>query len=154
MVDQITREAAHANVGGPLYAEALGVQLSVRLLRDYASCITRQQNIPGCLSPAQQACLEDYIDAHLRDRITLEAMAGLLDMGVWTFSLQVRKSLGCTAYALVMRRRVERARVLLVRSRMPLKQIAATCGFSDQARMTRQFQVQHGTTPSQYRQMA
>lgn len=152
LVDEIAREARNRNAGGPLYVEALGVQLAVQLLRGYASCVCRERTPPGCLSKVQRARLEEYIDAHLQDSITLDDMAALLGMGVWTFGRRVRQTLGCTAHALVMRRRVERAASLLRESGLALKQVAAACGFSDQAHLSRRIKAELGATPGAYRE--
>lgn len=151
IVDEITREAAQRSVGGPLYVEALGVQLAVHLLRGYASCVCREPGKSPRLSRRQCARLEEYIEAHLQDAITLDDMAAALGMGVWTFGRRVRQTLGCTAHALVMRRRVERTEALLRGSDLALKQIASRCGFSDQAHMTRSFRAHVGVPPGAYR---
>ncbi|MFK8081857.1 MAG: helix-turn-helix transcriptional regulator [Granulosicoccus sp.] len=150
IVDDITCEAAQQTSGGAIYAEALGVQLAVHLLRHYASCICPESVREGCLSRSQCALLHEYIDSHLQEKITLQELAALFDMGVWTFGRYVQKSLGCTVQSLLMLRRIERAKELLGGD-SALKQIAATCGFSDQSHMTRSFRKHLGVTPLVYR---
>lgn len=58
----------------------------------------------------------------------------------------VRRSTGLTPHALVIQRRVGRARDLLLRG-MPAAQVAAEAGFSDQAHMIRLFRRHYGVTP-------
>lgn len=48
-------------------------------------------------------------------------------------------------------RRVERVQLLLQRTREPLRDIAAQCGFFDQSHMTRVFSQRVGGTPGIYR---
>jgi AraC family transcriptional regulator len=50
-----------------------------------------------------------------------------------------------------MRRRIEHAKRQLARRDIPLKVVAADCGFSDQSHMTRLFRRLLGTTPAEYR---
>ena len=83
----------------------------------------------------------------MQDSITLAELAEVLNLGVWTFGRQVQRTLGCTAQALVMQHRIERATALLTADKLPLKQVAAVCGFSDQAHMTRSFRTHTGITP-------
>ncbi|SMF59216.1 transcriptional regulator, AraC family [Tistlia consotensis] len=151
VADEVTREAMEPNVGGPLYVEALALQLAVHLLRGYASCVFKAPSGPAGLSRGEVARLEEFIDAHLGDAVALDDLARLLGMGVWTLNRHVRRTLGCSAYALVVERRMARAQRLLRGSDLALKEIAAACGFSDQAHMTRAFRAKLGVTPGQFR---
>lgn len=151
IAEGITREARSEGPGGALYAEALSLQLAVHLLRGYASCIGREQAASGVLSPRELGRLEAYVDANLHANVTLEDMAGALGLGVWTFVRHLRRSLGCSAYAYVVARRVARAQRLLQEGDMALKEIAAACGFSDQPHLTRTFRAKLGVTPGRYR---
>lgn len=147
IVDTMTLEASAGHQGNALYAEALGVQLAVHLLRRYASYSEREKPLTGQLSLLQLARLREYIDAHLQDRITLNELAGVLNLGVWTFGRQLQRTLNCTAQTLVMKHRIEKATGLLQANQLALKQIAALCGFADQAHMTRSFRTHTGQTP-------
>jgi len=148
---EVTREAAQHGIGGALYAEALSVQLAVHLLRSYATCCFKAPRDACRLSDREMALLEEYVDAHLHETITLEQMAHSLGMGVWTLNRHLRRTLGGSAYAFVVERRVRRASQLLRAGGLCLKEIAAAAGFSDQAHMTRMFRARLGVTPGQYR---
>ncbi len=149
---EIAREAIQRGVGGPLYVEALAIQLSVQLLRKYATCVYKiSSDLGGRFSERAVALLEDYIEAHLQEGVTLDEMAQVLGMGVWTFNRHLRHTLGCSAYAFVVEKRIRRAQSLLRSGNMALKEIAASCGFSDQAHMTRMFRAKLGVTPGEYR---
>ena len=151
VANEITREAMEQSAGGPLYVQALAVQLAVHLLRKYASCVCEDPAGSAGLSQNELARLEEFIDAHLHDAITLEDMAGLLGMGVWTFNRHLRQTLDRSGYAFVIEKRIDRATQLLRRGNVALKEVAAACGFSDQAHMTRTFRAKLGVTPGQFR---
>lgn len=147
---EVLREVRRGGDGSPLYAEALSIQLAVHLLRNYATCQFRER-APRQLSKAQRRLLDDYINANLEGAITIEDMATVLGMGVWTLNRLLRNTLGCSAHGLITTRRIERARALMSESSLSLKQIAAAAGFSDQAHMTRVFRAYLGTTPGRTR---
>lgn len=151
LVDEATLEAGSRNPGNAMYAEALGIQLAVHLVREYASCVVKEKPLAGQLSRTQMSQLTEYIDANLQDGISLSDLAELLNLGVWTFGRQVQRTLGCTAQALIMSHRIEKAKALLAENSLALKQIASTCGFSDQPHMTRCFRKYLGVTPGTYR---
>ena len=71
-----------------------------------------------------------------------------------SFSRRFRETFGCPPYAYVITRRLERARELIEKSALPLKQIAPACGFNDQAHMTRVFKARLNVTPDQLRRDA
>ncbi len=150
----VQHEAAHHGAGSALYAEALSVQLSVHLLRRYATCSIKAPPAAGRLSARALARLEAYVDAHLHENVTIEAMAKVLGVGVWTLNRQLRQTCDASAYGFVVERRIERCRQLLRSGEMPLKQVAAAAGFADQAHMTRTFRARLGITPGAYRRDA
>ncbi len=153
-VDAITREATQRSLGGALYVEAVATQLAIHLLRNYASVTFRERDDKGRLSPAQCRRLAEHIDERLHERLSLQGLASVAGLGTWTFGRRFRTSFGRPPHAYVIDRRVERARRLLAQGTMPLKAIASTCGFADQAHMTRLFHARLKTTPAAIRQQA
>jgi AraC family transcriptional regulator len=153
-VEAIAREAREAAPGSGLYVEALGTQLAVHLLRNYASVSFREPGVKGRLSPVQERRVAEHIDHHLGESLTLEALAASAGMGVWSFARRFRESFGRAPHAYVVEQRVERARRLLAHSAMPLKEVASVCGFADQAHLTRVFHERLKTTPAVVRNRA
>ena len=104
--------------------------------------------VSGALSPGRLRRLDEYIEAHLQENITIEQLAKVAELGVWTFTKHFKSSTGRSAHAYVMDRRVERARRLLSLGQMAIKEIAFVCDFADQAHMTRVFRTRLGVTPA------
>ena len=150
-VAAIEQEAAQGGLGGALYAEALGTQLVLHLLRNYAAIKFKDVEDQSRLSPMQARRVSEYIESRLGEAIDLKSLAACAGLGQWAFTRRFRETFGCAAYGYVITRRVERARHLLEKSPHAIKEIAAACGFSDQAHMTRVFRMRLGVTPAQYR---
>ncbi|MFZ0098683.1 MAG: AraC family transcriptional regulator [Gemmobacter sp.] len=150
----IAAEALEGGMGGALYVESMARALVVHLLRRYASVHSQDKAIAGALSPRQQRIVIEYIDMHLADALDLKGMAATLGLAPCLFARQFRKSFGMPPYAWVTARRVSRARHLLARSVLPIKAVAAECGFSDQAHLTRVFAASCGETPAAFRRRA
>lgn len=156
IAEEITREASGRYLGGPLYVEALAVQLAVHLLREYASCVWKVPTDPlgpqrAGLTRRQLARLEEFVDAHLHEAIRLEDMAEALGIGVWTLNRRLRHTLGRSGHAFVVDRRLERAKRLLRDGDTAIKEVAACCGFADQSHLGRTFRARLGVTPARYR---
>ena len=150
-VAAITGEARQQALGGGLYVEAAATQLVVHLLRKYARVTFRERTGEGRLSPAQVRRMTDYIESRLHEQLSLETLAAVAGMGVWTFTRHFRKSFGRTPHAYIIERRIDRARRLLVEGSLPIKEVASVCGFADQAHMTRLFRAHLHTTPATLR---
>ena len=95
-----------------------------------------------------QAWVLDNIAAELSIR-TLAARAG---MSVRNFARVFQAEARVTPARFVEAARVDAARRMLEESRLPVKSVAARCGFGTVGRMRRAFQRQLGLSPQDYRQ--
>ncbi|MFI0396936.1 helix-turn-helix domain-containing protein [Paracoccus jiaweipingae] len=145
-------EAQAAGLGGALYVDAVSRGLIVHLLRNYATVRTREADAKGALTVSQQRRIRGYIEEHLSEPLDLARLAGTLSMTPCLFARHFKASFGVPPYAYVMDRRLTQAQALLRRPAVPIKQIAADCGFADQAHLTRLFRREYGVPPAQYRQ--
>ncbi len=153
-MNAIAAEAADVGLGGPLYVESVARQLVIHLLRKYAAVNVRSPDRSGQLTAAQRRSVVEFIEANLDQALDLTAMAAEVNLSAGTFARHFKRSVGVAPYAYVMERRLDRARRLLTETSKPVKEIAATCGFTDQAHLTRLFARRHGTTPSAFRREA
>lgn len=151
-IDTVAAEARSPEFGAGLYIESIGRQLVIHLLRKYASVRVREARGQGELASAQRTRAEDYIEANLGRPLELGEIADELNMSAGTFARQFRRTTGLAPYAYVTERRLEHARRLLEETDLPTKQVAATCGFCDQAHLTRMFSRRYGVTPAAFRQ--
>lgn len=147
----LTQESRRGGFGGRLYVDALKTQACVHVLRHYANVIFREPTSPRGLSRAQCRLLLEYVEEHLDQNISLSELAGVVQLSVFHFMRKFRAEFGSPPHVYVMRRRIEHAKRQLARRDIPLKVVAADCGFSDQSHMTRVFRRALATTPAEYR---
>lgn len=147
----IAAEAEQQGMGGGLYVEAIATQMSVHLLRKYSSISYRQSAHVGGLSDQQVRRVADYIEEHLDTPLSLDQLALVAGVSTWHFLRQFRMRFNRAPHAYVIERRIDRAKRLLLRGALPIKEISAACGFSDQAHMTRLFRRHLGVTPAAVR---
>lgn len=152
-VHAIALEAQNPTHGSDLYIEAVGRQLVIHLLRNYADIRLRPETGHGHLSLAHRNRAMDFIEENLHRHLELGEIAAELNMSVSTFSRHFSQTTGQPPYAYVTERRLERARHLLERTEAPTKEIAALCGFSDQPHLTRMFRRRFGVSPAAFRKV-
>jgi AraC family transcriptional regulator len=111
----------------------------------------RQQIIRGGLAPWQARVLKTHIETHLDVTIRTKELAKLVELSAFHFSRVFRASFGHSPHSYVTRRRIERAEGLMLTTKLPLGQIAADSGFSDQAHFTKLFRRFSGESPGEWR---
>lgn len=139
-------------LGDRLYSESLANCLAIHLLRQYSATPAKLRSYDRGLSREQLQRTIDYIQAHLDEKITLEAIAQHLNLSVYYFCELFTLSTGMPPYRYVLSQRVERAKQLLKNQReLSLTQVALDCGFANQSHFTKHFRKFTGITPKGYR---
>jgi AraC-like DNA-binding protein len=111
-----------------------------------------RRQVTGGLASWQIRSLRRYIDANLGEKLSLEQLAKLVRLTDSYLCRVFRQSLGCSPMQYVTHRRVSAAAMLLRTTNEPLRELALTCGFADQAHFTRVFRANTGVTPRRWRQ--
>jgi len=107
--------------------------------------------VRGGLAPRAMRKVRDHIEAHLDGKISIVALAAVAGLSPFHFARAFKQSAGATPHDYLIQRRVERVRVLLVGTNLPLSEIALAVGFSDQSHCARRFREHVGMCPSDYR---
>lgn len=133
-----------------LYAESMANALAVHLLRRYS---TRQQRIPavcGGLPSYKLQLTIDYIQAHLAENLSLEAIATELGMSQYYFARLFKQSTGYSPYQYLIKCRIERAQELFIQGQHSIANVALQVGFANQSQFGRHFKRLTGVTPKQF----
>jgi len=109
---------------------------------------------PGGLARWQAKRALAYIEANLGSKIEARELAGLVSFSTGHFSRAFKRSLGLPPMTYVVRRRVERAKLMMTSTRGQLTEIALACGFADQSHLNRSFRRVVGISPGLWRRTA
>lgn len=91
------------------------------------------------------------IEEQLGEPIYVRDLAERVGLSASHFSRAFKQSFGETTHLYILGRRIARAQTMMRETSLPLCEIALTCGFSDQAHMTRMFTAHVGTSPNRWR---
>jgi len=149
-------EIRSPGLGEALYAEALTDQLAVHLLRGHAMLGQRGRRRLDATSAHRLTRTEidraiAYIEDHLTHDLTLAGIAAEIALSPRHLSRLFKEATGLPPHRYVVRRRVERARDLLLGGDLPLPVVAQAVGFFDQPHLTRHVKTLLGATPDQVR---
>ena len=141
MLDDVVRELRAEMRRGDDAARAALEGLSMLAL----ARVVRAAGEPEWLGDAAS-----LIERRAAEPLSLSNVAASIGVSRSTLSLAFRHYRGTSVGEAIRAARVARAKTLLATS-MPLAQIAAVCGFHDQAHLTRVFRAVTGTTPGAWR---
>jgi AraC family transcriptional regulator len=137
---------------GRLYIESLASTLAVHLLRNYSVTAQKVREFSGGLSGAKLRRAVEYIDSHLDQDLSLSQIAETVGMSSYYFSRALKKSTGFAPHAYVVHQRIERAKQLLVKTRLPIIDVALAVGYVNHSHFSTQFRKLVGITPTAYRE--
>jgi len=144
---------AEASQGGPsgrLYADHLAHALVMRLLLHGR---TQRGNASATASPLPRHLLQRVLE-RMHDLVAdldLQTLAAQTGYSRSHFLRMFETATGLTPHRYLLQLRLERAQELMRKGSTPLIDIAALCGFSSHAHMSRVFRQLLGVPPSQYR---
>ncbi|MDM0037568.1 AraC family transcriptional regulator [Variovorax sp. J22G21] len=107
----------------------------------------------GGLASWQERRAKAFLMQHLAGDVSLADAARECTLSRSHFSKAFKQTTGQTPHAWLVTQRVEAARRLLGQPHLPIAEIAARCGFSDQSHLTRVFSAHTGTSPARWRRL-
>jgi len=147
LVQALAAEARAANPNGPAFVHALFTALWGGLVRRFAA--QPRPETRGTLTAARRDAVLALIDARVADGagLTVAELAAAAGLSPYHFTRAFKAATGASPHQLVMRRRAERARLLLLGPRPDLARVAIDAGYSDQSHLTRELRRHFGVTP-------
>jgi AraC family transcriptional regulator len=133
-----------------LYTDSLATALAVRLLERHSSASPVREDrvsLPG----RKLRQVLSYIEDNINRELSLRELASLAGLGTSQFKKVFRESVGLPVHRYVMERRVERAKLLLCNSRLPIAEVAAEAGFAHQSHLARLMRRLTGVSPYEFR---
>lgn len=92
-----------------------------------------------------------YLHDHLGDPLSMRALAERVNLSPSRFRALFTAQIGLAPAAYLQRLRLRRARLLVERTFLSIKEIMVLVGYSDPSHFSRDFRRQHGAAPSAFR---
>ena len=137
--------------GSSLLRDSLGVALAARLLQRHYRGSLPMREVRGGLTHTKLERVIAHIEDNLASKLSLPIIAEIAGISVSHLKTLFRNSTGVPVYEYVLRRRVERAQLLLRNHRLSITEIALTTGFAHQSHLARHMHRIMGHTPSAVR---
>jgi AraC-like DNA-binding protein len=110
--------------------------------------------VRGGLLPGTIRRVRQYIETHLDEKVSLQTLASVAGLSMFHFARAFKQSEGVTPHDYLIQCRVRRTMELLAGTDLPISEVAASAGFSDQSHCVRRFRERVGVCPRVYRRLA
>jgi AraC family transcriptional regulator len=136
---------------GQLYVESLTQVLAIHLLRHYSTITQTVTSENRSLTHTQLQQAINYIHTYLDQDLSLAELASVINISPTYFASLFKQAMGISPHQYVIQQRVERAKLMLLKTDLAIADIALQVGFSSQSHLTQQFKRLTGITPKQVR---
>jgi len=144
---QLLAAAGREHALGQLYAESLVNTLGYHLIEHHASFERRIVGVGMRLPAAVLARIDNYVEAHAEQTITLAALADLANLSVFHFARRFKLTTGRSPYQYVLDWKIKRAQQLLHAGELPVAAISDALGFASPAHFSAAFKRAVGQNP-------
>ena len=136
-------------LGAEVMFDAMATQFLATVARDFGE--SDPAALAGSLSAERFRRIEALVGDHMGRRIAVAEIARAAGLSPTALPRGLKAGLGLTPLRLVARPRARRARELVEAGERSLAQIAADCGYADQAHPTRSLERAFGRPPGAWR---
>ncbi len=148
LLSKIVQEKAS---GAPMSEKLLDLhflQLLLYLSRTHPKLVTQSDPALNLVSKVQT-----YLETNYASPTTLEGLAQHFHLSPSHLSHQFKRVAGVSVMGYLQACRLAAAKEKLVHTDLPISQIVADCGYSDNSNFSRYFQSVTGLTPTQFRKI-
>jgi AraC family transcriptional regulator len=144
------------SIGNPghfceLFWDHFVLMLCAHVVRAYSVARVERKMYRGGLAPWQKRRVTEILRERLDGDVTLATLASECALSESHFARSFKRAFGVPVHRYLVSQRVERAKSLLMYSKIPLSEIALQSGFADQAAFSRTFGALVGVTPGRWR---
>jgi len=127
--------------------------LLLHVLKNYTQHPEDLPAVKGGLPFHTRRRVDEYLNAHYGDNIGIDDLAQLAGYSSFHFARMFKESFALPPHKYLGRMRIEKAKETLKSTKLPLAEVALSCGYSSQAHFTNNFKKAVGITPRQFRQL-
>ena len=124
-------------------------QTLLALLRRHLS--RRSLSLGRAKVTSECARIQQYMDDHFAENITLDTLAALTHMNKHYLVHAFNKEIGCSPISYLLARRITESKRLLETSDYPVSEVGLVMGFSSASYFSQRFKKAVGVTPQEYR---
>jgi AraC family transcriptional regulator len=144
-------EAESGGGNGRVLIDSLTTAFAVHYIQNYGLGVPDDAGPRDGLDTRRLKRAMDLLDSRFAEDLSLDDIARDLAMSKFHLIRQFKLSTGLSPYQYLLKRRLERAKTLLLQGDLAIGQIALAVGFGDQSQLNKHFKREFGATPTALR---
>jgi AraC-like DNA-binding protein len=158
LLSRFRDEAERRPLGHVARVEAIATELVIEILRKLTPDVAIVDGGPAAANARRRGAshlverAREWLFKNHRRRLSLDDMAGELDVSAEHLARTFRRLTGETVFGYLQSLRLDDAKSLLVGSELTIAEVSAATGFTSLALFSRTFQKRFGLSPRRYRQ--
>jgi len=141
------------NVASSAFVEYVALAFHEHVITTYGCISAMARKVAAGLAPWQIKRTLDFIEANLDGDPSISSLSRQCQVSPSYFARAFRMTLGMAPHQWILKKRIERAKSLMISSDRSLAEIAAMCGFVDQSHLSRVFVREAGMSPARWRRL-
>ncbi len=124
------------------------------LIYSILQIVDKEKNPFSKLNNGNSKAVEDairYINKNYMNKITLKNLSKIVHLSPYYFHKIFCEATRTTPYDYILDRRIQKAKQMLAYTNLPIADVAANCGFTDQAYFGKMFKFKTAQTPLKFR---
>ncbi|CAB3628765.1 helix-turn-helix domain-containing protein [Achromobacter pestifer] len=139
------------SLADPLFVDHIALAVQVHVAQAYGGAAPDTPQARSGLAAWQEKLAKEMLTADLLANVSISDVAQGCGLSRSYFIKAFRQTAGTTPHRWLLEHRVDKAKILLLKSDQSVADIARDCGFSDQAHLTRLFASTIGVPPAAWR---
>jgi len=142
---------AEPEITSAAFLEYVALAFHEHVIMKYGGALITERRRGGRLAPWQVQSIFDYVEANLATNPSISHLAAICGLSPSFFAQAFKLTMNMAPHQWLLRRRIHRAKTMLLRTDLSLTVISSSCGFSDHSHFSRVFARIEGVSPSQWR---
>jgi AraC family transcriptional regulator len=149
----IYAELLQGNPHGPMFSEIFARTLAAYILTRISKARSTKE-MPIGITALKVKWLDEYIEANLKNPITLSDLAAQIGLSEYHFCRAFKRTTGISPYQYLLKKRIQYACECLFQKDSSILDIALSSGFGDSMQFSKHFKKVMGVTPTFYREQS
>jgi AraC-like DNA-binding protein len=153
MAQMLAAAMGQPETASQLFVEHVTLAFHEHVIRHYGSAPKSEAPLRGGLAPWQLRRAHEFMNEHLSADISITDLATEVGLSASHFSRGFKQTVGMAPHQWLVKKRVDRAKLLLEENKLGLAEIALACGFVDQSHFSRVFTRSVNYSPGKWRRL-